>query len=144
MSAPAAIPRIVARSYPAAANSVRAERRIRARVASDRRGGGTAVMSTSVGQQALTYNIAMFYRECQQLLASAALGAALSSGPPPAMLKGAADMEFMERPPGYRGPNLDPSGVRLRPKRLAQGVYALMATQPPRDNSGVIIGERGA
>ena len=53
-------------------------------------------------------------------------------------------MEFMERPPGYRGPNLDPSGVRLRPKRLAQGVYALMATQPPRDNSGVIIGERGA
>jgi cyclase len=53
-------------------------------------------------------------------------------------------MEFMERPPGYRGPNLEPSGVRLRPKRLAQGVYALMATQPPRDNSGVIIGERGA
>ena len=53
-------------------------------------------------------------------------------------------MEFMERPPGYRGPNLDPTGVRLRPRRLAEGVYALMAFPPPRDNSGVVIGEHGA
>jgi len=36
-------------------------------------------------------------------------------------------MEFLERPPRYRDPNLDPTGVRLRPKRLAEGVYALMA-----------------
>jgi cyclase len=41
-------------------------------------------------------------------------------------------MEFMERPPRYRGPNLDPTGVRLRPKRLAEGVYALVAFPPPR------------
>jgi len=34
--------------------------------------------------------------------------------------------------------------VRLRPRRLAEGVYALMAFPPPRDNSGVVIGEHGA
>jgi cyclase len=53
-------------------------------------------------------------------------------------------MEFLERPPRYRGPNLDPAGARLRPKRLAEGVYALMAFPPPRDNSGLIVGQHGA
>src|SRR5215204_5688977 len=64
-------------------------------------------------------------------------------------------MEFLERPPGYRGPNLDPTGARLGrrrapvgsrlgPKRLAEGVYALMAFPPPRDNSGLVIGQHGA
>jgi cyclase len=52
-------------------------------------------------------------------------------------------MEFMERPPRHRGPNLDPTG-RLRPKRPAEGVYALMAFPPPKDNSGVVIGQHGA
>jgi hypothetical protein len=53
-------------------------------------------------------------------------------------------VELMERPPGYRGPNLDPTGARLRPKRLAEGVYALMAFPPPKDNSGLVIGQHGA
>src|SRR5215472_3395479 len=52
-------------------------------------------------------------------------------------------MELIERPLGYVGPNLNPSDVRLRPKRLAEGVYALIASPPPRDNSGCIVGEKG-
>ncbi|HTD54187.1 MAG TPA: MBL fold metallo-hydrolase [Silvibacterium sp.] len=53
-------------------------------------------------------------------------------------------MEIQERPAHYRGPNLDPNGVRLSPRFLGRGVYALMANKVPRDNSGVVIGSRGA
>jgi cyclase len=53
-------------------------------------------------------------------------------------------MEIQERPAHYRGPNLDPSGVRLLPHYLGRGVYALMASRMPRDNSGVVVGSRGA
>lgn len=50
--------------------------------------------------------------------------------------------EMEERPAGYTGPNLDPTGVRLAPHALAPGVYALLADRLPRDNNGVIVGER--
>ena len=53
-------------------------------------------------------------------------------------------MEIQERPAHYKGPNLDPTGVKLYPRFLGHGVYALMASRMPRDNSGVVIGSRGA
>lgn len=53
-------------------------------------------------------------------------------------------MEIQERPAHYRGPNLDPADIKLFPRFLGRGVYALMASKIPRDNSGVVIGSRGA
>jgi cyclase len=53
-------------------------------------------------------------------------------------------MELLERPPGYTGPNLDPTGVRLEPKRLADGVYALLADKVPRNNHGLVVGDDAA
>jgi cyclase len=52
--------------------------------------------------------------------------------------------EIEERPAGYIGPDLNPAGLELEPQMLSEGVYALMANTPPKDNNGVIIGERGA
>lgn len=40
-------------------------------------------------------------------------------------------------------PPLHPGGVELVPKELAPGVYALVSTRPPVDNSGFVVGERG-
>src|SRR3954470_234127 len=54
MSAAAAIVRMVARSYPSAANRSRAAARMAARVVSERRIRGTTVMPTTVGQHLLT------------------------------------------------------------------------------------------
>jgi hypothetical protein len=45
-------------------------------------------------------------------------------------------MELVERPLGYIGPDLDPANVRFRPKRLSEGVYALVASPLPCDNLG--------
>ena len=53
-------------------------------------------------------------------------------------------MEMMERPAGYVGPNLDPTNLVMHPRRLADGVYALMASPVPRDNSGLIVGTKAA
>jgi hypothetical protein len=44
--------------------------------------------------------------------------------------------ELEEWPKDYRGPNLDPDGLKLEPQRLAEGVYALRANTPPKDNNG--------
>jgi cyclase len=52
--------------------------------------------------------------------------------------------EIAERPNGYQGPNLSPRGLELRPHHLADGVHALMATIPPKDNNGLVIGRRAA
>ncbi len=52
--------------------------------------------------------------------------------------------ELAERPRDYLGPNLSPSGLVLTPHQLGKGVYALMANLPPKDNNGVIIGEKCA
>ncbi|MBU3068159.1 MBL fold metallo-hydrolase [Nocardia sp. NEAU-G5] len=54
------------------------------------------------------------------------------------------DRELGERPEGYQGPNLSPVGLEHRAHRFDDGVFALMATLPPKDNNGVIAGEDAA
>ena len=46
-------------------------------------------------------------------------------------------------PEGFIPPPLHPAGTELETKLLAPGVYALLSTKPPVDNSGFIVGERG-
>ena len=43
-------------------------------------------------------------------------------------------------PPGYIPPPLNPNGVTLETRRLADGVYALVANTPFTDNSGFVVG----
>src|SRR5712691_2204504 len=45
--------------------------------------------------------------------------------------------------PGFVAPPLNPRGVQLETKQLGSGVYALIASRPPVDNSGFVVGERG-
>ncbi|WP_242613223.1 MBL fold metallo-hydrolase [Herbihabitans rhizosphaerae] len=49
-----------------------------------------------------------------------------------------------ERPPEFVAPNLSPAGLRLAPQELGEGVYALMANEVPKDNNGLIVGEKAA
>ena len=51
--------------------------------------------------------------------------------------------DFSQAPAGFVPPPLHPRGVELQTQRLADGVYALMSTRPPVDNSGFVVGERG-
>ncbi|HEY1214063.1 MAG TPA: MBL fold metallo-hydrolase [Bryobacteraceae bacterium] len=53
-------------------------------------------------------------------------------------------MEMFERPQLYSGPNLDPANVTFRPRAFAPGVYALIANPMPRDNSGLIVGDKAS
>ncbi len=46
-------------------------------------------------------------------------------------------------PPGFIPPPLHPTGADLVPRELAPGVYALVSTKPPVDNSGFVVGEDG-
>ena len=48
-----------------------------------------------------------------------------------------------EPPAGWLPPPLDPTGVQLQTQELAPGVYALLSTRPPVDNSGFIVGDKG-
>ncbi len=48
-----------------------------------------------------------------------------------------------EAPAGWLPPPLNPAGVQLETTKLGPGVYALMSTKPPVDNSGFVVGERG-
>src|SRR5215467_9373024 len=48
-----------------------------------------------------------------------------------------------QAPPAFLPPPLNPSGVQLVPREFAPGVYALIASRPPVDNSGFVVGERG-
>jgi cyclase len=50
--------------------------------------------------------------------------------------------EISERPASYVGPNLNPAGLSLCPEQLGNGVYALMANEIPKDNNGVVFGEK--
>ncbi|MQA84325.1 MAG: MBL fold metallo-hydrolase [Streptosporangiales bacterium] len=52
--------------------------------------------------------------------------------------------EMSERPPGYIAPNLSPLGLELHPHQLDEGVYALMANEVPKDNNGLVVGDRAA
>ncbi len=54
------------------------------------------------------------------------------------------EREIAERPSGYAGPNLSPVGLQLLPRSLADGVHALMANIPPKDNNGLIVGRDAA
>lgn len=53
-------------------------------------------------------------------------------------------MEIQQRPAHHVGPNLDPEGVKLFPRYLGRGVYALRASKIPGDNGGIVVGSRGA
>ncbi len=46
-------------------------------------------------------------------------------------------------PAGFTMPPLHPAGVELATKRLGEGVYALISSRPPVDNSGFIVGDKG-
>ena len=46
-------------------------------------------------------------------------------------------------PKGWVAPPLHPKGVQLQTRKIGSGVYALLSNQPPVDNSGFIVGERG-
>ncbi len=48
-----------------------------------------------------------------------------------------------QAPPGFIPPPLNPSGARLETRELAPGVYGLLSTKPPVDNSGFVVGEHG-
>ncbi|WP_156425550.1 MULTISPECIES: MBL fold metallo-hydrolase [unclassified Mycobacterium] len=52
------------------------------------------------------------------------------------------DKEIAERPDGFRGPDLSPVGLELRPHRIADGVFALLANRHPKDNNGVVFGSK--
>src|SRR5258708_4327723 len=52
--------------------------------------------------------------------------------------------EIAGRFEGYQGPNLSPRGLTLVPHQLADGVHALLASTPPKNNSGVVAGRRAA
>ncbi|MGW0193206.1 MBL fold metallo-hydrolase [Nonomuraea sp. NPDC003201] len=54
------------------------------------------------------------------------------------------EREIAERPAGYGGPNLSPVGLELVPHAFTEGVYALMASLPPKDNNGVVAGRDAA
>jgi cyclase len=75
---------------------------------------------------------------CTTLLARAGLIALLLVSPaaaqPPA---------WFGAPTGFILPALHPAGARLETRELAPGVYALLSTKPPVDNSGFVVGERG-
>jgi cyclase len=43
-------------------------------------------------------------------------------------------------PPGYLPPPLNPTGVMLETRRLADGVYALLSNTPFADNAGFVVG----
>lgn len=55
----------------------------------------------------------------------------------------AQTQEMEQRPEGYVGPDLNPDGLVLEPRELAPGVHALLANQMPKDNNGLIVGDRG-
>ena len=54
-----------------------------------------------------------------------------------------APLEVAHAPNGFVPPPLNPAGARLETKELAPGVYGLLSSKPPVDNSGFVVGERG-
>ena len=48
-----------------------------------------------------------------------------------------------QAPPGFIPPPLNPTEARLETKELAPGVYGLLSSKPPVDNSGFVVGEHG-
>src|SRR5258708_29767400 len=54
-----------------------------------------------------------------------------------------APLEVAHAPQGFIPPPLNPTGARLETKELARGVYGLLSSKPPVDNSGFVVGEHG-
>ena len=54
------------------------------------------------------------------------------------------DTLSLEGPAGFVPPPIHPGGVTLRTKPLGNNVYALLSNHRLVDNSGFIVGERGA
>jgi cyclase len=52
--------------------------------------------------------------------------------------------EMHERQEEFVAPNLSPKGLELHPRELADGVYALLANRIPKDNNGLIVGDKAA
>ena len=50
---------------------------------------------------------------------------------------------LVQAPQGFIPPPLNPTGARLETKELAPGVYGLLSSKPPVDNSGFVVGEHG-
>jgi cyclase len=80
------------------------------------------------------------------LAAAIFFGGALTQGPAQAGTEATAPAPSFggfEPPEGWRPPPVHPAGAELQTKELAPGVYALLSTKPPVDNSGFVVGERG-
>lgn len=43
---------------------------------------------------------------------------------------------------GYRGPDLSPRGLTWIPRHMGEGVHALLATTPPKNNHGIVAGDQ--
>ncbi len=52
-------------------------------------------------------------------------------------------VERLTPPEGFIPPPLNPAGVVLETRKLADGVYALLSSKPPVDNGGFVVGARG-
>src|SRR6266446_2503088 len=50
---------------------------------------------------------------------------------------------LVQAPQGFIPPPLNPTEARLETKELAPGIYGLLSSKPPVDNSGFVVGERG-
>src|SRR6201981_1715115 len=50
---------------------------------------------------------------------------------------------LVQAPHGFIPPPLNPTGARLETTELAPGVYGLLSSKPPVDNSGFVVGEHG-
>ncbi len=50
---------------------------------------------------------------------------------------------LVQAPQGFFPPPLNPTGARLETKELAPGIYGLLSSKPPVDNSGFVVGEHG-
>lgn len=84
-------------------------------------------------------------RPLQKSMNTALVALFLSAATTPALAQASEHTSFggFIPPTGWMLPPLDPTGVELTPRKLAPGVYALLSTRPPVDNSGFIIGSRG-
>src|SRR5262249_50164514 len=50
---------------------------------------------------------------------------------------------LVQAPQGFIPPPLNPTGARLETKELVPGIYGLLSSKPPVDNSGFVVGEHG-
>ncbi len=74
------------------------------------------------------------------------LGIALTGAHSPAFANTpqfAALFDGFEPPKGWLLPPIQPEGAKFTTKDLGDGVYALISTKPPVDNSGFIVGDNG-